>query len=270
MTTSATERQEEQREAEEIRSLVRASHSKYLEQIEANAIAQRQEALQFRALLARQGPSWIADAKPHQVMAFCRVAAALHLNPLVGEVYFLWGAVYVGIAGRRKLASRVRTLDGKPAMRGESASRLLTPDECEVHGVHDGDIARIVEVWRNGWVAPAQGVGIVRHGEVQAAQIKQGKNGLAFSPLGRNPEMMAAKRAAAAAYRIAFPDLDVQVLDYTETPSGYEVDVLDGPRVGEPAEADGAPDAGVGGEHGSAEEASQLGADSSQQEVLPW
>lgn len=194
----------EQQEAQEVRALIRASNSKYLQHLEEQSIVQREEAAQMRALLDRSGAQWLKNAPAGSIVAFCRVAAAIHLNPMMGEMYLIHGAPYVGIAGRRVLARRT----GK--MRGESAPRLPSKAELEVNGVKPGDVARIVEVYRAGDIIPSVGCGIVRSGEIKAASKKvDGDTGLPYAPLGRDPAGMAAKRAAVAAYKKAFPEIDI-------------------------------------------------------------
>lgn len=158
-------------------------------------------------LLTKQGAQWVKDATPVQLEAFARACVGLGLNPLVGEAYLIHGGFYVGIQGRRKRAQETG------AHRGESAPRLLTPEEKEIHGVKEGDVARIVEVWREGMRLPGFGVGIVRKGEIVEASAKKGRDGIPYSPLGRDPEGMAAKRAASKAYRIAFADIDLPTAD---------------------------------------------------------
>ena len=181
--------------------------AKQIETMRAQTAADIARSRSVTDLLSRSGAEWLKGATPVQVAAFARVCVGLGLNPLVGEAYLIHGTLYVGIQGRRKLATQ--TL----ALVGEDAPRLLTPDEREIYGVKDGDVARIVEVWRNGWRIPALGVGIVRKGEISKAQEKRGPDGIPYSPLGRDPEGMAAKRAAVAAYKKGFPDLDLPTAD---------------------------------------------------------
>lgn len=159
-------------------------------------------------LLTKQGAQWVKDASPVQLEAFARACIGLGLNPLVGEAYLIHGGLYIGIQGRRKRAIQT----GEFA--GEGMPRLLTAEEREIFGVRDGDVARIVEVWRNSARLPGVGVGIVRRVEIEGAE-KAGKDrqGNFFHPIARDPEGMAAKRAASRAYRVAFADIDLPTAD---------------------------------------------------------
>jgi len=218
---------------QELRALVAASQSHKLEQVREsiNAMTVREMALASNTakLLQRQGPAWIKDASPPQIEAFTRVATFLGLNPIIGEIYLMHGAVYVSMAGRLKLAQRTGEFDGI------SEPRMLTPEQQQVYGVNDGDIARLVEVWRKGRRMPAVGVGIIRKGELEQARSgRRGPDGLPFSPIGRMPEYMAAKRAQVAGLRQAFPDLDVAVVDLEERGvRGYVATTVDGEFVDE-------------------------------------
>lgn len=179
-------------------------------------------------MLQQSGPAWLKDANPAQTLAFARVCIGFGLNPLAGEAYLIHGGFYVGIQGRRKAAVRVGGFEG------ESAPRLLTPEEREIYGVHEGDIGRIIEVWRNGLRLPAVGCGIVRKGEIENARSgRKGPDGLPFHPLGRDPEGMAAKRAATAAYKRGFPDLDLPTADADSSMRGRIIDAETGEVLGE-------------------------------------
>lgn len=170
-------------------------------------------------LLQRSGPMWMKDANPQQIAAFARVCVALELNPLLGEAYLMHGTLYVGIAGRRKRAVQTGEYDG------EGVPRLPTPEERVIYGVKDGDIARIVQVWRKGVRMPGEAVGIVRKGEYDAASQKRGPDGLPYAPIGRDPEGMAAKRGYAAAYKRVFGDLDLPTADMVQV--GRRVTITD-------------------------------------------
>lgn len=191
-------------------------------------------------MLQQSGPMWLKDSRPEQVLAFARVCIGFGLNPLAGEAYLIHGGFYVGIQGRRKAAVRVGGFEG------ESAPRLLTPEEKEIYGVHEGDVARIIEVWRKGLRLPAVGCGIVRKGEIaKAREGRPGPDGLPFHPLGRDPEGMAAKRAATAAYKRGFPDLDLPTAEADQSMRGRLIDVETGevvqeaPALGSPVPREG-------------------------------
>ena len=198
----------------DLRALV-AGGSRQLQQVaddlQGQSLREITLAKGFAGLLQRSGPQWLDGASEMQVMVFCRAAVYLRLNPLIGECYLLHGGFYVSVAGHRKLA----TLTGD--MEGEGEPRMLTPEQEQVYGVRPGDIARTVDVWRRGWRAPAIGIGIVRAGELAAATSgRKGPDGLPFTPLGRNPEYMSAKRAVKDALRKAFPDIDLNVAEMDE------------------------------------------------------
>lgn len=200
---------------DELRALVATSPAaqRMLDERRVDIASEIAEGRNIVGLLRRQGPMWLKDVTPEQALAFCRVALRLGLNPLVGEAYLVHGTFYVGVAGRRKMATRTG------AFRGEDPPRLLTPEEDAIYGVRKGDVARIVQVWREGHRGPTLGCGIVRAGEIEAAKKKRdnspavGRDGLYQAPIARDPEGMAAKRAAVAAYKKAFADLDIPTAD---------------------------------------------------------
>lgn len=206
----------------EMTALVAASPriAQQIEAMRAQTAADIARSRSVTDLLSRSGAEWLKGASTTQVAAFARVCVGLGLNPLVGEAYLIHGTLYVGIQGRRKLAVQTG------ALVGEDAPRLLTPEERTIFGVKDGDVARIVEVWRTGWRMPAQGVGIVRKGEIANAMSgRKGPDGLPFMPLGRDPEGMAAKRAGVAAYKKGFPDLDLPTADVDR--AGVHAQIID-------------------------------------------
>jgi hypothetical protein len=197
------------------------------------------EARSVASLLKRSGVAWLKDTSEQEALAFARICVHVGLNPLLGEAYLIHGGLHVGIIGRRKLAAR----SGQWA--GEDAPRLLTPEEREIHEVQPGDVARAVAVWNKEHRGPAVGFGIVRAGEVEnARKAGKGRDGKYFLPLAEMPGFMAAKRAAANAYKIAFPGSDVPMAE--EVRSGGRVDVVDvasgelleGPREERSAVAD--------------------------------
>lgn len=215
-------------EADEVRALVAQSGSKMLRQYQETMLAQRAEAMQYQALLTRQGPAFIKDCTPGQVLAFCRVAAAMQLNPLTGEIYLIHSTPFIGVAGRRVIARRTKVqLQGRTgsSFHSESPPRLLSAEEQEIYGVRDGDVARAVLVKRRdefgGELQEWVGIGIVRRGEIESAQKQKDRDtGEPFRPIGRDPERMAAKRAAADAYKRGWPEVDIQSVETVP----YDVD----------------------------------------------
>ena len=211
MTTQTTEDQE-------LRALVQQSPT-IARAIEAQRVEVAQEIAMGRTLaqlLQRSGPAWLEKAQPQQVAAFARVAISLGLDPLVGECYLIHGTFYVGVQGRRKRAVQTGEFDG------EGTPRLPTPEECEIYGVKDGDVARIVQVWRKGVRMPGEACGIVRLAETK---------GSAHLPLVNDSAGMAAKRAATAAYKRVFADLDLPTADVDRSSRRISIVDVDSGRV---------------------------------------
>lgn len=177
------------------------------EKMQSMAIEEIARAKQDTALLQRTGAKWVTDATPEQLATFVRAAVSVGLNVLVGDAFLIHGGLFVSIQGRRKLAGKAVDRHDDTVLRGESPPRALTDAEFTLHGVHEGDVARIIDVFRADWDAPAQGIGIVRKKEIKPGGYK---------PVEDRPELMAAKRAAAMAYRIAFPDLATGTAEFDD------------------------------------------------------
>ncbi len=177
------------------------------EKMQSMAIEEIARAKQDTALLQRTGAEWVTKADPQQVATFVRAAVSVGLNVLIGDAFLIHGGFFVSIQGRRKLAGQAVDRHGDTVLRGESPPRALTDAEYTLHGVHEGDVARIIDVFRADWDAPAQGIGIVRKKEIKPGGYK---------PVEDRPEYMAAKRAAASAYRIAFPDLATGTAEFDD------------------------------------------------------
>ena len=207
------------------------------DRVNTEVAERRAETNEMVKMLQGLGPAWIKDATPAEMQAFCGLAVALGLSPVGGDCYLIHGVFYPSIQGRRSMAVR------SGERRSESEPRMLSVAEETLHGAEPEDVARIVEVWRRGEGAPHLGVGIVRASEIEAAKkgkegkSAKGRDGVYYLPLAKDPPFMAAKRAAMAAYRKAFPELSFggnAARDIEVTDLGSVDAESDGPRAIKP------------------------------------
>ncbi len=210
---------------DEVRAMVAAGSPAFramAERVNAEAAERKVATAEMLKIVQGSGAKWLKGAKPEQVQAFASVCVALDLSPIGGDAYLIHGMLYLGIQGRRTLAVRTGQ------RRSESQPRMLAPGEKTLHGVEDGDVARSVEVWRKGEDAPHVGIGVIRASEITKAQdAGRGDDGVYYLPLAKDPPFMAAKRAAMAAYRKAFPELMTGTDNETDPQESQGIEITD-------------------------------------------
>lgn len=195
---------------EEVRALVTGGGrmlQRVGERLQVETVENITQARTAVSLLQSMAPEWIKGMSQAKLLAFARLANSLGLDPNAQECYVLHDTFYVSVTGRLKLAQRTGEFQGV------TPPRIPTAAEAELYGVKPGDIARIVEGYRAGWVIPGEACGIVR-----AAEYAEAKS---YLPLKKNPEWMAEKRAIVSVLKKMFADIDLPTAEFYD--GGVEV-----------------------------------------------
>lgn len=137
----------------------------------------------------------------NEALALAQIAVSTDLNPFVGELYYIPGkGPHIGIEGLRRKASEQSTYSMAPP-------RAMDNDEIAEHGLKDGDVGRVAELYRHDILARA--VEINKAAEEPIIPIKPivgvgiWKKGDQF-PKGKSPAWVASKRAEADALKKGF------------------------------------------------------------------
>jgi hypothetical protein len=137
----------------------------------------------------------------------CEAAITYGFDPLMGEISIYQGRPFVSIDGRYRKAQETNQMDGVE-------SRPTTKQEREDWQIPEGDFFFRSDVYVKGATHPFTGWGRVFKGETVG--------GKGFTPVEKNPQRMAEKRAEAQALRKAF---------HIPLPSIEDIGVRDGKIV---------------------------------------
>jgi len=136
-----------------------------------------------------------------EALALAQIAVSTDLSPFVGELFYIPGkGPHIGIEGLRRKASEQSTYSLAPP-------RAMDDEEIKEHGLKQGDVGRVAELYRHDVLAkaveinkaagepvipirPVVGIGIWGKGE----QV----------PKGKSPAWVASKRAEADALKKGF------------------------------------------------------------------
>ncbi len=174
--------------------------SKALQTMDNKAMMERIDVARFPQALTPQDKKMLA-----------MVAITYGFDPLMGEITIYQGKPYVSIDGRYRKAQETGIFNG-------ITSRPATKQEREEWGIPEGDyfVKSTVEIRGGGhfegW------------GRVFKAETMGGKG---YTPVEKNPQRMAEKRADAQALRKAF-HINLPSLEEKGTPDDENVDVNTG------------------------------------------
>lgn len=137
----------------------------------------------------------------NEALALAQIAVSTDLSPFVGELYYIPGrGPGVGIEGLRRKASEQSTYSMAPP-------RAMLNEEIAEHGLKEGDVGRVAELYRHDVLAKAveinkaAGEPIIPIGPIVGVGIwKKGDQ----IPKGKSPAWMASKRAEADALKKGF------------------------------------------------------------------